>query len=152
MELKRFAASALAAVFALSGIGSILVMQQQPRSVDAVELSPADLDPAIRRDDDDATALEVVHDDDSGDGDDATGDGGTAAGNNTGNAGGANTGDGDRTAGDDGTGGGNNTVAAGGANTGDGDRTAGDDGTGGGNNTGGGGNNTGADTRGGDTT
>jgi hypothetical protein len=131
MGLKRFTVAALAAVLALSGIGSILVMQHQPLNVDAVEL-----DPAIRRQDDDGPTLELVDDDVSGgDGDDTTGDDGTN--------GGANTGDGDDTTGDDGT--------NGGANTGDGDDTAGDDGTGGGNNTADN-TNTGGDTGGGDTT
>ena len=113
MGLKRLTVSALAAVLAMSGIGSILVMQHQPAGVDAVELEPA-----IRRQDDDGPSLQVV-DDAEGDGDDTTGDDGTN--------GGANTGDGDNTGGNDGTSGGNNT--------GDGDSTAGNDGTGGGNNT-----------------
>ncbi len=82
MGLKRLTVSALAAVLALSGIGSILVMQHQPASVDAVELERA-----IRRQDDDGPALQVVDDDAQGDGDDTTGDDGTN--------GGANTGDGD---------------------------------------------------------
>jgi hypothetical protein len=99
MELKRITLAAAAAVFAVSGIGSILVLQGQPRSVDAIDLSD---DPAIRRPEDNGPALELVDDDDSlGDGDDTNGDDGSA--------GGANTGDGDNTAGDDGTSGGNNT-------------------------------------------
>jgi hypothetical protein len=133
MGLKRLTVSALAAVLALSGIGSILVMQHEPAGVDAVELEPA-----IRRQDDDGPTLQVVDDDAEGDGDNTAGDDGTSGGNNTGDgdntagndgtSGGNNTGDGDNTAGDDGTSGGNNT--------GDGDNTAGNDGTSGGNNTG----------------
>jgi hypothetical protein len=87
MELKRLAVSTLAAVFAISGIGSILWMQHQPRTVDAVELIDDD-QPAVRRQDDDSPVLEVV-DDERGDGDDTAGDDGTS--------GGANTGDGDAT-------------------------------------------------------
>ena len=135
MDLKRLTVSALAAVFALSGIGSILLINHQPRAVEAVELSDDDRDPGFRRQDDDGFVLEVVDDDDRGDGDDTAGDDGTNRG--------ANTGDGDDTAGDDGTNGGNNT--------GDGDDTAGDDDTSGGSNTADN-TNTGGDTRGGDTT
>jgi hypothetical protein len=137
MDTKRLAVSALAAILAIGGIGSILV-NNRPQPVDAVELD--DRDPAIRRLDDDANELVAVDDDDAapkGDGDRTRGNDGTS--------GGANTGDGDRTRGNDGTGGGNNTGdgdrtrgndgTGGGNNTGDGDRTAGNDGTGGGNNT-----------------
>ena len=106
MGLKRLTVSALAAVLALSGIGSILVMQHQPLNVEAVEL-----DPAIRRQDDDGPTLQVVDDDAEGDGDDTAGNDGTSGGNNTG--------DGDNTAGNDGTSGGNNTGSATNTNTGD---------------------------------
>ena len=125
MAMRKITASALAAVVGLSGIASILVIQNQPRDAEAVQLEPA-----IRRDDDDGRVLTLVDDDGaSGDGND-TDDG-------------DNTGDGDNTRGDDGTSGGNNT--------GDGDSTRGDDGTSGGNNTGDD-TNTGGDTGGGDTT
>ncbi len=107
MGLKRVTVAAFAAVFAISGIGSILVLNSQPGVVDAIDLT--DQDPAIRRQDDDGPSLEVVDDDDTpGDGDGTAGDDGTS--------GGANTGDGDGTAGDDGTSGGANT---GDTNTGD---------------------------------
>jgi hypothetical protein len=137
MEMKRLAASTLAAIVAISGIGSILWMQHQPGAVDAVELTDTD-ERAIRRQDDEGPVLQVVDDDTRGDGDSTKGDDGTS--------GGDNTGDGDRTAGDDGTSGGNNTGdgdatagndgTSGGNNTGDGDGTAGNDGTSGGDNTG----------------
>jgi hypothetical protein len=134
MGLKRLAVSALAAVFALSGIGSILVMNHQPSVVDAVDLTGEE--PAIRRQDDDGRALEVVDDDDvHGDGDATKGDDGTSGGDNTVVV----HGDGDATKGDDGT--------SGGDNTGDGDATRGDDGTSGGDNTG-----ANTNTGGGDTT
>ena len=70
MEMKRVAAAASAAVLALSGIASILVLNYQPQDVEAVELrDPGDV-PAIRRDGDDVQALEAVPDGD----DDPTGD------------------------------------------------------------------------------
>ena len=94
MDVKRLTVSALAAVFAISGIGSILWMNHQPGAVEAIELSDDERVPAIRRPDDDGSVLEVVDDDDDrGDGDDTAGDDGSSGGNNTG--------DGDRTAGDD---------------------------------------------------
>jgi hypothetical protein len=89
MELKRLWVAAIAAVFAISGIASILI-QQQPGAVDAVDVSD-DRDPALRREADDAPALEVVDDDDRGDGDDTAGDDGTSGGDNTGGS--TNTGD-----------------------------------------------------------
>jgi len=95
MELRRTLIATLAAIFAISGIGSILVMQQQPDVVDAIELVGDDRDTMNRRPDDDAPILEAVDDDD--DADDSVG--GLSA-----------TGDGDATAGDDGTSGGANTV------------------------------------------
>ncbi len=100
MDLKRLTASILAAALALSGIGSILVLNSQPESVQAIDLTE---DPAIRRNDDDGPpVLEAVDDDDDlGDGDSTRGDDGTD--------GGDNTGDGDSTRGDDGTDGGDNT-------------------------------------------
>jgi hypothetical protein len=100
MEMKKILAAAGAAVIALSGIASIVVLNQAPQTVDAVELQ----DPAIRRADDDGPTLDAVSDDDNdstGDGDSTRGDDGTGGGNNTD--------DGDSTRGDDGTGGGNNT-------------------------------------------
>jgi hypothetical protein len=129
VELKRLTVSALAAVLAVSGIGSIVFLQEQPGSAQAVELSGDDRQPAIRRDDSDGQALELVDDDD----DDSLPDDlhtrdGDATGGNDGTSGGANTGDGDATGGNDGT--------SGGANTGDGDATGGNDGTSGGANTG----------------
>jgi hypothetical protein len=116
MDLKRIAISALAGVFAVGGIGSIVSLQQQPSSTRAVEL-PGD-DPAIRREDDVGPNLEVVGDDDGvGDGDSNTGNGDATDGDD-GTSGGANTGDGDATDGDDGTSGGANTGGA--SNTGGG--------------------------------
>ena len=85
MDIKRITVSALAAVLAVSGIGSILI-QSQPQPVDAVELSD-DREPAVRRPDDDAAPLIAVDDDDAGpkgDGDRTAGDDGTSGGNNTG--------------------------------------------------------------------
>ena len=94
MELKRMTLAAVAAAFAVSGIGSILVLQGQPVPVQAIDLT--DDDPAIRRDELDGPALEAVDDDDAGgDDDDATDN--------------DDTGDGDSTRGDDGTSGGDNT-------------------------------------------
>jgi hypothetical protein len=113
MEMKRLAASTLAAIVAISGIGSILWMQHQPGAVDAVELTDTD-ERAIRSQDDEGPVLQVVDDDTRGDGDDTTGDDGTS--------GGDNTGDGDSTKGDDGTSGGDNT----GVNTNTGDTSGGD--------------------------
>jgi hypothetical protein len=68
MTMRQLAAAGLAAVLSISGLGAILISQQTPRSVDAVELSGDD--PAIRRDDDDPARLEV----DSRDDDDSTDD------------------------------------------------------------------------------
>jgi hypothetical protein len=80
MTPRQITAATLAAVVALSGIGSILVASHTPESVDAVELSsgrqgPPDadlLDPAILRRNDDATdglwALDDDDDDRSDDG------------------------------------------------------------------------------------
>jgi hypothetical protein len=135
MTLNRFAASALAAIIGVSGIGAILSSQARPIPVEGIELEtdrddrapglPDPGEPAIIRPDDDDASLDAVDDDDDdptgpfGDGDATQGDDGTSGGNNTG--------DGDATRGDDGTSGGNNT--------GDGDNTRGDDGTSGGNNT-----------------
>ncbi len=79
MDLKRLIISALAALLALSGIGSILAMQHQPRAVEAIELSDDDRAPGIQRDDDGGPAYEAVDDDDtpggagSGDDDDSGG-------------------------------------------------------------------------------
>ena len=81
MELKRLSVAAIAAVFALSGIASLLV-QSQPSPVDAVELDGPD--PAFRRQDDDQPVLEVIEDESKGDGDNTAGDDGTSGGNNTG--------------------------------------------------------------------
>ena len=92
MTIRRLTVSTLAALLAITGIGSILSLNQAPRQVDAIELS--DEVPAIRRDDDDGQGLDAVDDDDDAGGD-GTGD--------------ANTGDGDATEGDDGTSGGDNT-------------------------------------------
>ena len=113
MELKRITIAAAAAILAVSGIGSILVLQGQPVPVQAIDLT--DDDPAIRRDELDGPALEAVDDDDAGgdDDDDATDN--------------DDTGDGDSTRGDDGTSGGNNT--------GDGDDTGDDTNTGAGDTT-----------------
>src|SRR5687768_8443128 len=106
MELKRITIAAAAAILAVSGIGSIFVLQGQPAPVQAIDLTDDDRDPAIRRDEDDGTALESVDDDD----DDATDDDATDNdATDDGTSGGNNTGDGDDTRGDDGTSGGNNT-------------------------------------------
>jgi hypothetical protein len=143
MTRDKIAASTLAAVVAVSGIGGILVARHTPGAVEAVELSgdgaptptTDPIEPAIRRDEDD-NVLEIQETPDpdpTGDGTDtngvadtATGDGDSTAGDD-GTSGGNNTGDGDNTRGNDGT--------SGGDNTGDGDRTRGDDGTSGGDNT-----------------
>jgi hypothetical protein len=74
MTPRQITAATLAAVVALSGIGSILVASHTPESVDAVELSsgrqgPPDadlLDPAILRRNDDATDGLWALDDDDG--------------------------------------------------------------------------------------
>ena len=63
MTMRQLAAAALAAVFSISGLGAILISQQNPGPVDAIELRGDD--PAIRRDDDDPARLEVdARDDD----------------------------------------------------------------------------------------
>ena len=94
----------VAAVLGLSGLTSILLMQHQPGTVDAVDLRGSeeqardDREPAVRPDDDDGRIEAADADDDdepTGDGDDTAGDDRTS--------GGANTGDGDDTAGDDGS-------------------------------------------------
>jgi hypothetical protein len=120
MKLNRIAASALAAIIGVSGIGAILSSQARPIPVEGIELEtdrddqapglPDPGEPAIIRPDDDDASLDAVDDDDadptgpSGDGDATKGDDGTSGGNNTG--------DGDNTRGDDGTSGGNNTASA----------------------------------------
>ncbi len=106
MAVRKVAAAGVAAVFALSGIGSVLIMQQQPSTVEAIDLS--DDDSAIRREQDDGPALEVADDRDDDD------------------TNGGNTGDGDGTDGNDGTNGGNNTGDNSGGDSG------GDSGSGGG--------------------
>jgi len=79
MNRSKVFASTLAAIVALSGIGSILIANHAPQSVDAVELSSQrdgppvadELDPAIlRRDDAAQDGIETVDDDgdDSNDG------------------------------------------------------------------------------------
>jgi hypothetical protein len=57
MTMRQLAAATLAAVFSISGLGAVLISQQSPRPVEAVELHGDD--PAIRRDDDDPARLEV---------------------------------------------------------------------------------------------
>ena len=84
---RMLAGAALAAVLALSGLGSILLLPQQPGAVEAVDLTRQadDRDPANRRDDDDVR-LEVAEDDSdepTGDGDNTAGNDGTGGGNNT---------------------------------------------------------------------
>ena len=83
LSTKQVAASALAAIVAISGIGSILIANHTPGDVQAVELSseregpPVNdaVDPAIlRRNDAADDVLEAVDDD----GDDPTGDGVTS--------------------------------------------------------------------------
>jgi hypothetical protein len=85
MTPNRIIASTLAAVVAISGIGSILIASHAPGAVQAVELSSERdgppttdfVDPAIlRRDDDADDGIEAVDDDR----DDPTGDGVTTAG------------------------------------------------------------------------
>jgi hypothetical protein len=131
MEMKRVAAAASAAVLALSGIASILVLNYTPQDVEAVELhDPGDV-PGIRRDGDDVPALEAIPDGDDDPTGDGTGPGDDSVGATDDGVGATSaTGDGDDSvaATDDGAG----VLAA----TGDGDDTRGDDGTSGGNNTG----------------
>ena len=105
IDMKKLTAAGGAAVLALSGIASMVVLNPGPPDVAAIDLVG---EPAIRREDDAGPALDAVPDDDddnSGDGDRTRGDDGTG--------GGDNTGDGDRTRGDDGTGGGDNTGGGG---------------------------------------
>ena len=83
MNPKQLVAASLAAVVAISGIGSILIANHTPEDVNAVELTtdgegrpdPDRLDPAIlRRDDAADDGLEALDDDDA----DPTGDGVTS--------------------------------------------------------------------------
>jgi len=137
MKMTRILAGTAAAIFAVSGIGSVLASTHRPAAVTPVQLDgdPApdngpvlvEDQPAARIDEHDYDGLVAVDDEPDAPTPDApTGDGDATAGDD-GTAGGDNTGDGDATKGDDGTSGGNNT--------GDGDSTRGDDGTGGGDNT-----------------
>lgn len=100
---------AIVALLAIGGVTSAIADLGGTDDASGVEL----------RKDDSLGEVELVDDDDEGDGDDTRGNDGTG--------GGDNTGDRDNTRGDDGTNGGDNT--------GDGDNTGGNDGTDGGDNT-----------------